>query len=643
MDIIHALVKSLINAAILYPWWVYGFWYLVIVAGIHQREDIIGFWRKFSWSFWCCVAATACLVVGTAVARWELPDAEWGQLGSQIFDLIDDWVSAPFETHFWWSLLAVLLAVPVIFILLVRSSISAIEDLFGLGPMPIEVPEPSGVHGTAGTATDEDLAAAGLTGGQWGEGIRLACDRLGRAIRYLLAQSVMLIGASGDGKTTDFLSFLIAEAGKKSMVVIDPASQLTPLAIEEARKRGQVIVIAPYRELLPPGVAELLGPTDSFNVMADLDPQSETFPKKCDAFADILVPPDQTGEGKEAGHFTDGARGVVSSVIMGVKLYYPPEKANLAEVCNIICSGNRIFKFADEMKKLGNPHVLNRLSSVTAPNAKQSRSVADILQTARLKLRFISDPAMHAVLQNPNWRLNDLKDGDRPTTIFVCIPETMVPHCGPFMGLFLSWGTEALLATPAGKHQAVFVVDEFPLLGKGSVSVFSQLFSVGRKHGVQAYVCAQNYGQIEEMAGHLGAENLTSGCGVQVYLAPRDQKTAEHISKLTGRRTVVTQSVSYSEHAGAWRPGFSFPEHGQPVFDPHQVKALGRDHFFMFAPGLVDNVIIGTRKPYWLDKDVLQRCGRDPYAMQGAATAQKSENRAGGRKKKSFLRWLWEV
>jgi type IV secretion system protein VirD4 len=636
VDIIHASVKSLINAAILYPRWVYGLWYLLVVAGICRTEEITGFWPKLRWGVWYCFAGTACLVVGTAVARWALPG------GSQIYDLIDDWVSALFVTHFWWSLLAALLAMPVIFILSVRSFISGIEDLFGLGPKPIEAPESSGVHGTADIATDGEIAAAGLTGGQWGEGIRLGYDGAGKPIRYLGPNSVCLIGPAGAGKTTDFFSFLMAEAGDKSMVVIDPACQITPLAIEEARKRGRVIVIAPYRELLPPGVAELLGPTDSFNVMADLDPQSETFAKKCDTFADILVPPDTTGEGKEAGHFTDGARGVVSGVIMGVKLYYPLEKANLAEVCNIICSGDRIFKFAEEVKKRGNPHVLNRLSTVTAANAKQSRSVADILQTARLKLKFISDPGMHAVLQTPSWRCNDLKDGDRPTMIFLCIAETMVPHCGPFMGLFLSWGTEALLSTPNGKRQAVFVVDEFPLLGKGAVSVFSQLFSVGRKHGVQAYVCAQNYGQIEEMAGHLGAENLTSGCGVQVYLAPRDQKTAEHISKLAGRRTVVTQSVSYSERAGAWRPGFSFPEHGQPVFDPHQVKALGRDHFFMFAPGLVDNVIVGRRKPYWLDKEVLRRCGRDPYAMQGAATAQKTENRA-GRRKKSFLRWLWEV
>ena len=628
MEIIHPIVNSLIVAATACPWWIWAIWCMTVIGEVRKTEDIIGFWPKLGWTAWYGLLGADCLTLAIAVGRWAIPPSEWVHLAHQFDSFMGTWVDAQFETHFWWSLLVTLCVTPVAVVIVMVTFCSMIADVFRTRENPIQAPDPSGVHGTAGIATDDDLAAAGLTGGKWGEGIRLGYDGSGRPIRYQEGNSVCIIGPSGAGKFTDYLAFLMAEAGNKNMLVLDPACQITPMAIEEARKRGRVIVIAPYQELLPPGVAELLGPTDSLNVMAELDPQSEIFPKKCDTITDIIVPSDNTGESKEAGYFTEGARGVGSGVIMGLKLYYP-EKANLAEVCNIVCIGDRIFKFAEDMEKRGNPHVLSRLSTLTAPKARESRSVADILQTARLKLKFISDPAMHAVLQtSKQWSMNDLKNGDLPTTVFLCIAETMVTHCTPFMELFLTSVSENLLATPEGKRKAVIVADEFPLFKS---HVWETLFSTGRK-------------QIEDSFGRLGAASLLSACAVEVNLAPREPITADRISKLTGRRTVVTQSISYSQQVpGAdWRPGVSFPEHGQPVFDAHQVKAIGRNHFFMFAPGLVNNVIIGTRKPYWLDEEVRKRCGRDPYHLDGNANSP-SGDESGGRKNKSFWRWLWEV
>lgn len=639
MQTTNSICELVTHAAAACPRWIYAVMYLCILGRVRKSQKISGFWLKLFLSACYCLLGSGLLIFAGPVVHWALPPSTRAKLIDQFFTFVKGEISRAFQLHYWWSVLGAFVVVPFAFTVALYGLALTVNLIFVRPAPPIQVPEPSGAHGTARVATDDEIAAAGLTSGKWGEGIRLGSDGSGKPIRYRGGNSVCIIGPSGEGKFTDFIAFQMAEAGDKSMLVLDPACQITPVAIAEARRRGRVVVIAPYQEELPAAVKTLLSPMDSFNVMASLDPRSESFTKQCDAYAEILVPAETSGESKDAGHFTNGAQTLTSAVMMGVKLYLPAERANLAEVCNIICTGQQVFDFARAMEQSGDPHIRNRLSILNAPKATESRSVADILQTARLKLKFISDPAMHRVLQTSNWKWDDLKDD--PTTVFACVAETLVPHSKPFFELFLNSAIERLLATPKGKHQVVIVADEFPLFKSKS---WELLFSTGRKHGVSGFVCAQNHGQIEDNFGRLGAESLLSACAAQVYLAPREPITADRISKLTGKRTIVTPNISFNQRAtgGVWQQGINFPEHGGPVFDPHEAMTLGRNRFFMFAPGLVSNVIIGTRKPYWEEPEVLRRCGADPYHANSAKTAAHHQPLS-ARGNKSFFRRLWEL
>jgi hypothetical protein len=133
------------------------------------------------------------------------------------------------------------------------------------------IPPRSYAHGSARRATDDEVAAAKLTGAQWGDGIRIGYDSSGNIMRYLGENSLVTFGAPGTGKFTDLIAPAMIEYGANirrggpgaSCVIVDQKGQISAVTIAERRKLGEVIPLYPFTEGLPAGLTELLGPTSS--------------------------------------------------------------------------------------------------------------------------------------------------------------------------------------------------------------------------------------------------------------------------------------------------------------------------------------------------------------------------------------------
>jgi type IV secretory pathway TraG/TraD family ATPase VirD4 len=142
------------------------------------------------------------------------------------------------------------------------------------------------------------------------------------------------------------------------------------------------------------------------------------------------------------------------------------------------------------------------------------------------------------------------------------------------------------------------------------VPIFETVFAEGRGHGFQMMPLIQDIGQLKKLYGRDGYRTFLSGSEIQIFLPPRDLETAQELSDIAGRRTVVTESKSYSDDG---KENTGYAETGRPVLYPQEIMALKPDEFIMVAPGLLEHVCKGLRWPYWELEDIAPLCDTNPY------------------------------
>jgi type IV secretory pathway TraG/TraD family ATPase VirD4 len=230
----------------------------------------------------------------------------------------------------------------------------------------------------------------------------------------------------------------------------------------------------------------------------------------------------------------------------------------------------------------------------------------------REQLKWASDPAMVRILKTPEkpWRFNQLKD--ELGTIYIGVSAKFSTIAHKLNRWFMGCAAMEMQSTPPGRYRACLVADEFPMMGK--VEIFQTICAEGAGHGFTVWPIVQNCGQLIETYGQEGYRNILSACEIQMFLTPRDPDTASEIERLAGDKTILTCSFSYGGRKRNDWDGMSIGEAGAKVLDAHSVMGLASDRMIIVAPGLVPDVIIAQRKPYWTYPDINHWCDPNPYA-----------------------------
>lgn len=603
MDAVDVMTKAVNDA--LFPQWLCVLialgWIVVVYYAEHDGNHPLGWLQRLFY----IGGGTLVFILGGPVL---IAAAKVTGLWAWAVNLIGIW-SEDYPVLWYLGLIA---AIPLAFAILwlVPTAVA-----YGLGflrtPEP-EEPVPSTNFGSADVATDLDLKRAGLTGGKPGEGIRLGYDQSGNVIRYRGDSHLILVAPTRSGKFTDVLSHALSEY-RGSVIVIDPKGQIAAVTKKRREELGEVIVLSPFEEGLPRGLPQLLGPSKSYNPMTLLDPKSSSFEVECDSMAETLVSKDN--ESKEAGFFTDNARRGVSGIIMELisSNLYPEEEQNLARVVEIMTS-DELFTFSRRaVQPGGNPFVRARLSQFARVGAEEAKGGAgDIIRTAEGQLSFISGTALGNVLRKSDFRFDDLKR--RPTTVYLVLPSKFLNPCRKWFRLVIGSAVEELISTQKGRVPVLCIMDEFAQLGR--VPVIETAMSEAAGHGLQLWPILQNVPQMVSLYGRDGWKNFMSGAQIQQFFAPREDDTADYVSKNAGKRTVTTRSQSRDPQGQDRGSGTS--ETGRDVYTPDEVRGIGGGRFLMFAHGMVRHIIEGRRIPYYDRRaaDVGRHCSPDPYHQQ---------------------------
>ena len=599
MDAVNVMTRAVNDA--LFPRWVCVLvalgWVVAVYYAEHDGQHPLGWLKRLLY----ITGGTLVFIVGgpVLIAAAKVTGL-WGWAENQM----GIWG----EDHPVLSYIGLLVALPLSLVLLLMVPWIAAYGLGFLRTPEAEQPMPSTNFGSADVATDVDLRLANLTGGKPGEGIRLGYDQSGNIIRYRGDSHLILVAPARSGKFTDVLSHALSEY-RGSVIVIDPKGQVAAVTKKRRAELGDVIVLSPFEEGLPRRLPQLLGPSKSYNPMMLLNPKSSSFEVECDSMAETLIAKDT--ESRDGGFFTDNARRGVAGIIMELKSsdLYREDEQNLARVCEIMCS-DELFTFSRRaVQPGGNPFVKTRLSQFAREGAEQSNGVREIITTAEGQLSFIAGTALNNVLKRSDFRFDDLKR--RPTTVYLVLPAKFLSPCRRWFRLVIGAAVEELISTQKGRVPVLCIIDEFAQLGR--VPVIETAMSEAAGHGLQLWPILQNIPQLVGLYGRDGWKTFMSGAQIQQFYAPREDDTADYVSKNAGKRTVITQSQSKDPRGDDRGSGTS--ETGRDVFTPDEVMGIDRDRFLMFARGMVRHIIDGRRIPYYDGRaaDVGRHCSPDPY------------------------------
>jgi len=197
---------------------------------------------------------------------------------------------------------------------------------------------------------------------------------------------------------------------------------------------------------------------------------------------------------------------------------------------------------------------------------RTEKEASSVLSSALALLTLYRDPVIARATSGTDLRVADLIDPDRPTTVYLVIPPRDLTRVRPLVrlmldqivrGLTLDLPSEALppedsalvrrLLQFTSRNQVLpkertprvlLMLDEFASLGKMESLEHSLAHCAG--YGVKAYLVVQDLAQLFSAYGR--DESIVANCHIRVAFAPNNVQTAELLSKMTGRTTVVEKT-----------------------------------------------------------------------------------------------------
>ena len=327
------------------------------------------------------------------------------------------------------------------------------------------------------------------------------------------------------------------------------------------------------------------------------DPKNLAARAKAEKYAKILaktiVNPDgdDSNRGQNA-FFYDAAEGLLTSVILMLAEFLPPDEEHPQERRHIVS----VFKLVQDllepskvkgkshfqllMGKLPPDHKARWFAGAALNSAEQA--MASVMSTVLSRLNAFLDSELEQVLCFDS-AIDAEKFASEKSAIFLILPEEDTTK--NFMaGLIIQNLSRELFAVADendGKLQnrVVLYCDEF-----GTMPPFDvlPLFSAGRSRRLTLVPIIQSLAQLEKNYGKEGSEIIQDNCQDTIFggFAPNSQ-TAEVLSKALGNRTVLSGSVSRGKND----PSQSLQMMERALLTPDELKSIPKGNFIVQKTG----------------------------------------------------------
>ena len=405
----------------------------------------------------------------------------------------------------------------------------------------------------------------------------------------------LMIGAAGCGKTAYWLypNLEYACAAGMSFLTTDTKGDLYRNYGNIAKEYyGYDVAIIDLRNPTKSDGNNLLHLVNKYMDAYKENPKDISLKAKAEKYAKIIGKTLIFSDGDSASYgqnafFYDAAEGLITSVILLIAEFAPPEQRHIVSVFKLIqdllapsgVKGKNQFQLL--MEKLPPDHKTRWFAGAALNTSEQA--MASIMSTAMSRLNAFLDSELEQILCF-DTAIDAEKFCSGKCAIFIVLPEEN-PATYFMVSLLLQQLYREILTVAdenGGKlnNRVMFYMDEFGTLP--AISSAEMMYSASRSRKLSLVSIIQSYKQLEKNYGSEGADIIKDNCQVTIAggFAPTSG-TADEISKSLGSRTVMTGSVSRSKND----PSQSLQMTERPLMTADELKSMRKGNFIVMKTG----------------------------------------------------------
>ncbi len=342
--------------------------------------------------------------------------------------------------------------------------------------------------------------------------------------------------------------------------------------------------------------------------------------------ADVLVDPE--GSLEKRNHWEKTSHALLVGAILHV--LYAGEDKTLAGVAAFLSDPRQPIE-STLRAMMTTPHLGEAgVHPVVASAArellnKSANERSGVLSTAMSFLGLYREPVVAQVTRTCQWRIKDLVEGERPTTLYLVVPPSDISRTKPLIRLILNQIGRRLtedLQARQSRHRLLLMLDEFPALGR--LDFFESALAFMAGYGIQSFLIAQSLNQIEKAYGPNNA--ILDNCHVRVSFATNDERTAKRISDALGTATEMRAMKNYAGHRlSPWLGHLmvSRSETARQLLTPGEVMQLPPDDEIVMVAGIPP--IRAKKVRYYNDRRFTERVLPPPDVKVGAGKPRRDD------------------
>jgi len=276
-----------------------------------------------------------------------------------------------------------------------------------------------------------------------------------------------------------------------------------------------------------------------FNPLARIAalPSAERQYTALNTMADLFLIPE--GESAQS-FFNAGKRLFIASCLYAIEQRRP----TLGYAGEIMAGGGDKKKsYTTIAETTGIPIVSRTFLEMADVPEKTLGAYVSVIQGSGLELW--NDPAVDRVTSASDFDFSTFRRD--PQSLYIVVQPEHLKTLAPLVRLLFADAIASLQRREPGPdepHAVMFLMDEFDQLGRQPL-VLSSIKTI-RSFGGRYFIISQTIPGLDDIYGETGRRSLQGGAGVQIYMTPQDDRTADVLSSALGRSTITAVTESQS-------------------------------------------------------------------------------------------------